>query len=325
MEQYAKCIRQNFLSLLKNRNEAMGVAMIMVLLYHLYGSWFYPGFLGVDIFLFLSAYGLCRSLELNSLSDFYIHRIQRIMPLYFLMGAIVSFIYVYNYNAQLTWWDVLCNLTSLNYWGGGGNVSEWYLSFLLLIYLLFPFLFWGCRLVSGSSMGGVILIAIILTFVLLLLTKDLKWYYETAIGRIPIFMMGILCYPFSVKSSELAKKCTLIFTLAFIWVIVLFSFGKIETYVLLYMLAPLCLNLVGLLLRNDNKAFKKILSVVGKYSLEIYVANVIVVLYRKAPGSLFDNKGFLFTTLVYFLLNFVMAIVLVYINCGMKRYGKWQK
>lgn len=50
-------------SVLQNRTSSMGIAMIMVLLYHFDQIHCYPGFLGVDIFLFLSAYGLFLSLS----------------------------------------------------------------------------------------------------------------------------------------------------------------------------------------------------------------------------------------------------------------------
>ena len=127
-------------SLFENRTETMGIAMLMVLLYHLKGTWFYPGFLGVDIFLFLSAYGLSRSYKTNTLGIFYKRRLNRVVPLYILMGVGISLVYCLFYHHSLTWLDVLCNITSLNYWGLGGSVAEWYLSFLLILYLLYPIL-----------------------------------------------------------------------------------------------------------------------------------------------------------------------------------------
>ena len=75
-------ISNSLQSLFENRTETMGIAMLMVLLYHLKGTWFYPGFLGVDIFLFLSAYGLSRSYKTNTLGIFYKRRLNRVVPLY---------------------------------------------------------------------------------------------------------------------------------------------------------------------------------------------------------------------------------------------------
>lgn len=56
-------IEKSFKLLFTYRTEAIGIAMLMVVLYHINTLWFYPGFLGVDIFLYLRGYGLCRSYE----------------------------------------------------------------------------------------------------------------------------------------------------------------------------------------------------------------------------------------------------------------------
>lgn len=63
----------------------MGIAITFVWLYHLRCTChhlgdplFKPLFIGVDIFLFLSAYGLCFSYNKNSLGQFYKNRIKRV-------------------------------------------------------------------------------------------------------------------------------------------------------------------------------------------------------------------------------------------------------
>lgn len=63
----------------------MGIAITFVWLYHLRCTChhlgdplFKPLFIGVDIFLFLSAYGLCFSYNKNTLGQFYKNRIKRV-------------------------------------------------------------------------------------------------------------------------------------------------------------------------------------------------------------------------------------------------------
>lgn len=153
-ETFDSMVVDNLQSVLTNRTEAMGIAMLMVLFYHFQSNWFYPGFLGVDVFLFLSAYGLCRSFETNTVVVFYKHRIQRIIPLYLIMGMGITIVYLSCYHTQLSWLDILCNSSSLNYWGLGGNVAEWYLSFLLILYLLFPLIFMVSMKMLSVRGGG---------------------------------------------------------------------------------------------------------------------------------------------------------------------------
>lgn len=138
---YSKCkqqVSQNLQAFIDNRKESMGLAMIMVVFYHLKTTVFYAGFMGVDIFLFLSAYGLCHSYKKYNLSTFYKHRAKRIVPLFLLLGALANVIYLCFYHHGLSIWDMFCNMTSLNYWKLGGYIYEWYLCFLLILYLLFP-------------------------------------------------------------------------------------------------------------------------------------------------------------------------------------------
>lgn len=90
------CIADRYESTLKTiagkvssiRSELMGAAIIAVILYHLY-CWvpgtpllrvFKWGFIGVDVFMFVSAFGLCFSYERNPLSVFYFNRTKRIFP-----------------------------------------------------------------------------------------------------------------------------------------------------------------------------------------------------------------------------------------------------
>ena len=83
--------------ILSNRSFLMGVAMIMVIVYHLF-CWVYNpigifniGYIGVDVFLFLSGLGLSYSYEKNSIVHFYKNRIKRIYPIY-LLSVLATYI-----------------------------------------------------------------------------------------------------------------------------------------------------------------------------------------------------------------------------------------
>lgn len=84
-----------------NRDVFMGIAIVMVVLCH-YNTGlsiqklFYPGFLGVDIFLFFSGYGLCRSYETHSMYDFYKRRFTRVLPMFLLLAIVKCSLYTTN-------------------------------------------------------------------------------------------------------------------------------------------------------------------------------------------------------------------------------------
>lgn len=313
-----KFINNSIYSVVKNRPISMGLSMLMVFFYHFDQIHFYPGFLGVDLFLFLSTYGLCNSFEKYSLGTFYKRRIIRIVPMFMMMGIGACMIACLSHHSQLSAWDWFCNISSLNYYGLGGFVFEWYLCFLLLVYLLFPLLYKLCKSAVITRMGGSFLLSAVLVMSLFLLTKGFNWYYNTAIGRVPICIMGILCYPFSENSSFLKKS--LLFGLGFLTAIYLYHAKMCNTYVLLYMLAPIVIVLLGWLVSIINKVIfvKRIVEAIGKNTLEIYVANVLVCLYRTSPENIFLNQPLAVSLLLYLILNTLLALLFICINHTIK-------
>lgn len=80
------------ISISKYRTQLMGFAMLWIMIYHI-GidvTFLNPitrsGYLGVDIFIFLSAYGLYHGFKkYSSIKIFYKKRILRILPTYYLV------------------------------------------------------------------------------------------------------------------------------------------------------------------------------------------------------------------------------------------------
>lgn len=63
------------------------------------------------------------------------------MPLYIFAATVDSIFFLFKEGKNaLNLWDWFCNLTSLSYYGAGGYVRDWYLSSLLLLYVIYPVL-----------------------------------------------------------------------------------------------------------------------------------------------------------------------------------------
>ena len=142
--------------ILGNKVLFSGIAIFMILLYHqpdggaIKGIYFYPGFMGVDIFLFFSGFGLCYSLNKKSIKEFYKRRFVRILPLYIVLGLFAGILHYQDYSI----WDYFCNISSLSYWGLGGNKFEWYLSSLFILYLAFPLIYWMISICWDRTVWG---------------------------------------------------------------------------------------------------------------------------------------------------------------------------
>jgi peptidoglycan/LPS O-acetylase OafA/YrhL len=266
--------------LISHRQYFMGVAIILIILSHLlyvckeiHLLWiFYPGFVGVDIFLFLSGYGLCNSWEKNSIKEFYVRRLRRILPMFLLFQFYVC-INQYLTDMGISWFDAFCNLTSLSFWGIGGLLLEWYLSFLLYLYLLFPVFY------NITRKGGMVLLVSLLMGVLAMqYLEDWPWNIDAAFPRIPIFVAGILCYQTCNKKHSFLVM-SFYFAIAAILIACMFIMHKAEKYQIVYMCAPSIMILLSVaskkITEKQNYAYQ-LFSFCGKISLEMYVANMIV-------------------------------------------------
>ena len=78
----------------RHRELLMCIAIICVVFYHLaLRGRLNIGYIGVDIFMLLSGYGIGKSLQHNSLSKFYKNRVRKIMPIWTLMSSLSWSIY----------------------------------------------------------------------------------------------------------------------------------------------------------------------------------------------------------------------------------------
>ena len=109
-------------SILANRPLLMGVAMIMVIVYHFF-CWVYNpigpfniGYVGVDIFLFLSGLGLSNSYKKNSITQFYKNRIKRIYPIYLISVLTTYLIFKLNWSTS----DLFANIITIGIYTKGG-------------------------------------------------------------------------------------------------------------------------------------------------------------------------------------------------------------
>lgn len=154
-------IQNNIVDVLESakgdRSFYMGIAIILVILFHSQGfisdfpilKVFIFGSIGVDVFLFLSGLGLCYSLTNHTTGNFYLRRFIRIFPL-FLIFALIKSLYTVKFdNIVLSPFDWFCNLTTISYYRVGGTFIDWYISALILLYLLFPIFY---RITNLKSM-----------------------------------------------------------------------------------------------------------------------------------------------------------------------------
>ena len=130
----------------------MGIAILIVVYGHLFyyhsglkdytelniTEWYTVG--SVDIFLFLSGFGIYHSLKKNADPlRFMQRRLERLLPSY------LPFILVYClfmlWADQMNKWQAVGNLTTFGWWAQIGGQFNWYIPTLVGLYLLSPLFF----------------------------------------------------------------------------------------------------------------------------------------------------------------------------------------
>lgn len=286
-----------FSGIKENRTYLMGIAICCVLVYHAF-CWIYNpigrlniGYFGVDIFLFLSGLGLCFSYEKNSLLRFYKNRLLRIFPLY-AFSVLIAYILCYK---EWNFFVFIENLTTLGFYiNYGVNRFDWYLNALIALYVLFPVFYFLAKL----KYGGVILLTATVYIFMMAFHTSPYWWYDCFISRLPIFLYGIMfrrCY-----QSYKVVSC--------LGVLMFFPCMKYSSPFLAtsFITLPL-IDLFLIIIRHCGNKIKRCLKFCGQYSLEIYLANLIV--YTLFHVASFGTVG---RTILYVLIQLGMTAIFVF-------------
>ena len=275
--------KELFVHIGKYRSALMGFSMIMVFLFHarseklgfmptgLLGDLFKNFNLGVDIFLFLSAFGLCYSLKKNTIKRFYYNRFKRIIPTWWVVlffihitGIFVgskfadgSFVYPHSAVDMFYWY------TGLGYFFNTCSY-EWFIPTLLLFYLLTPAIY---RLSRNQ-----VLLMILLSIPIILLYKGsgILPYLSISIIRIPVFLLGVLFF----KDLDQKKYNLFLFTCIslFIYIFAFSFFWKVPTVIQVSPLLPVIIGILGFILSLKYSRYIEVfLTFFGTISLEFYL------------------------------------------------------
>lgn len=300
----------------KYRSALMGFSMIWVFLFHarseklgfiptgLWGTFCKNGNLGVDFFLFLSAFGLCYSLKKNSIKRFYFNRFKRIIPTWWVVLFLIHIIGIF-VGSKFDSFDYPRSAIDMFYWYTGlGHFFdkccyEWYIPTLLFFYLLIPLIY---KLSSNH-----VLLIILLSIPLILLYKGsgVLPYLSLSITRIPVFLLGIIFF----KDLE-QKKYNLFLLTCIILYIYIFAFSlmwKVPHVIQVAPLLPIAMGLLCLFLSLRYSRYLEVfLAFVGTISLEFYLIHP----YRR-PQFLLSH--FIKDSGMQVLAAFILCLILSYI------------
>ena len=279
--------------IINNRLYLMGVATIIILFFHIFqcyesnelGSapFFFRymrnwGAIGVDWFLFLSAYGLKNSYDRNTMIKFYRNRIMRILPSYipfliilytiFLSGATIGTI-IKETIFQITGFSLI-KYADFFY---AGFCFDWYTPAIMFLYISFPILSYVAEKINTWPLLAQVASILSVSIIGIWITENKHFPMWLLSYRFSLFLLGILLY---IKVRDGKEKEHIIICAAYL-IIGIFSDTK------LFLVSSITPSLFILLsIANLIMPLKKGISYIGKYSYEIYIAQIIPVqfIYR---------------------------------------------
>lgn len=194
----------SFRQLSERRSELMGLSILWIMMLHFTFTQMKPlgfvsqyGFAGVEIFVFLSGFGLYRSLEKSpGILRFYHRRLLRIFPTYYLVGIAASLLLFHD--NLLTY---IFRYSTLGFWTGG-PYWEWYVPSIVALYLLAPLL---KRVVDANRYAVAVLSAVVLLSAWCLIDNEslLPRSHFFFLYRIPAFLLGLTCGYWHLHNTSL--------------------------------------------------------------------------------------------------------------------------
>lgn len=288
----------------------MGISILLVIMCHTpnigisFLSLLPAGLIGTDVFIFLSGYSLGFAINKYPLKVFYARRIARIYPMFLILAIFVSYQFVYD-GGFLSSWEWLSNITFISFYGGGGISVDWYLSISILLYILFPIL--------NKKMTLLLLIFISIACFLFqyYVSADiipLDSVRAAGYARIPMFCWGIFMFK-KVYEDYNNKEIFIMYLLWGVLVVASILCG-LHFFWITDVVAPFLIVLLVWIVRRIVwlERLNQVLEYLGKYTIEIYVANFMATrLCKYLP----NNISVLF---VYILLTIVFAVLFVQYN-----------
>lgn len=116
------------------------------------------GYVGVDVFFFLSGIGLTYAIQKNDVFAFYVRRLKRIIPSFLIIGIIIG---------VLNSWGLKVFVKKIT---GYGFLFEsiysflWFVPAIMILYLVFPWLYMFLNK-AGDIITGIFTIIVIWLFI----------------------------------------------------------------------------------------------------------------------------------------------------------------
>lgn len=316
-----------------NRSAIMGVAIILVLLFHFLEDYVNDfggnestlnmlysifGSVGVELFLLMAGLGLYYSLKRdNNIRRFYIKRASRILVPYFLL-AIPAWA-IYDILSGKNFVTYLKDLFFVSFFESG-NTWFWYVLLVAFLYIIYPLIFAviskGKTVFGGVTFASVIILCVIISGIALFENNsELFDNIEIALLRIPVFLIGCIFGRLTYENKPISPIWVLFIVLA----IAISCVDYCEMipyqyfrYVLLVKGVSLLFIFAALFECFKLSKLKCVLNWFGGITLELYLTHVMVRKIFKKFLNLATSDFFYYVIMI--ITSMLISIILKYVS-----------
>lgn len=265
---------------------------------------------GVDIFLFMSGISLYYSYSKDSnLKSFYLKRVLRLFPPAMLIALITCIVYQKDLVFSIKRILLVSFFTD-------GDLTFWYVSFLFLLYILYPFILKLFEKAKLLALVLLIVVAIVGTYIWVV-NSSYATSIQIALTRIPVFLVGVYLGKYVKKGWKFpAEKLLYVFIVALALFAGILLMGWEHPLALRWIYCPLsvCLTLLFAWLGDKLGKFAKPLEFLGKYSFEVYLIHGIFYVWVMARVPLFADKFGIIYSAIIFAIVIPLAMLLSKLN-----------
>lgn len=314
----------NYSIISKYRSQIMAIAILWIAVLH--ATMWFPiepinwikliGQGGVDIFLFISSFGLYYAYQKGlSNKEFIFKRIKRILP-FFIPIALFRWYYM-----DYSFVDGLLLVSTMSFWILHDR-SMWYISAIIPLYIITPYYL---QKIKENEFKATI-ITVLVTFFLGFFFFNTDYIVFTS--RVPIFFLGFLAGKYSYEKKEITKKALLghliVMIIGFLILRFSFRFGEgvlwsygLYWYPFLLICWPLSI-FVGLFFEFTDKVKFTFLSdtfgKIGKVTLEFYLLHELMI-------KIFSN--IISVIPPYNQYGIVLNIIILFFTYYISKYYHW--
>ena len=310
------------------RGELMGLAMLFVMLFHVWipkDNMFHGlvrcGNVGVDIFLLLSGIGLWYAWEKKpTLKNFFWHRYIRIYPAWIVMAClfyIPQFLTVKGggYSPDIP--NLIANIAvNWSFWRVD-DLSFWFIPAIMMMYTFAPAYMALIRRNSSYRWMPVVFMVLAVMVQYYPPVHNAVGHVEIFFSRIPIFLIGINLGSWVRQNRTMQGSTVWLLLIAFAMSLAMcIEFedswrGRFPLFIERMVYIPLTLSasvLLTLVLNHTPRCISRALAFVGGISLELYLIHIHFVLKYVSPL----NLGYCLTALIMTAISIPAAWILHY-------------